>query len=201
MAYEFDVFISYRRHGEWPVWSNEIFRPLFYHWLGEELGRDPRIFSDDDIETGDSWPERLGNALGKSCVLVPLFSRQYFSSLWCQRELAHMFARESRCNYRTAECPHGLIVPAYIHDGRDFPHNVRMIQGAQLQKYTNVRLSKGSPTEERLSEEIRNWVPDVAKAIDGAPQYDPDWMVLAVQSFLEEFAATEAKQLVPPRLA
>jgi TIR domain len=200
MAYDFDVFISYRRHGEWPTWTREIFRPLLYHWLGEELGRDPRIFVDYQIETGDSWPERLGNALGCSRVLVPLFSRQYFSSPWCRSEFALMRAREARCNFRSPACPGGLIVPAHIHDGKDFPESVRSIQGAQLQPYTNVRLSRGSITEERLSDEIRNWVPDIAGATNRAPDHDPAWLTIAAQEFLEQFLLSAPKQLVPPSL-
>lgn len=200
MAYEFDVFLSYRRHGEWPAWVNDVFRPLLYHWLGEELGSEPHIFVDRDIETGDSWPARLGHAIGHSRALVPLFSRQYFSSPWCQRELGLMFARESRCNLRTSEWPHGLIVPAHIHDGQDFPQRVKGIQGAQLQPYTNVRLARGSQTEELLSDEIRKWVPDIANTVRRAPEYDPSWATLAVQSFMDEFASPIPVQRVPPSL-
>lgn len=200
MSYEFDVFVSYRRHGEWPVWAHDIFRPLFYHWLGEELGRDPLIFLDTDIEAGDSWPNRLGNALGRTRVLVPLFSRQYFSSPWCRREFAQMRQRESLLNIRTPENPHGLIVPAHIHDGNGLPAMARDIQAAQLQRYTNVRLSKSSFTEERLSEEIRDWVPDIAKAINRAPACDPAWVTMAAEGFVEEFLAVTPQQLEVPRI-
>jgi len=33
MPYEYDVFVSYRRHAEWPKWVQSIFLPLFNHWL------------------------------------------------------------------------------------------------------------------------------------------------------------------------
>ena len=200
MSYEFDVFVSYRRHGEWPLWTAEVFRPLLYHWLGEELGRDPNIFVDTNIETGDSWPERLGNALGRSRILLPLLSRQYFSSRWCRTEFALMRARESTCNLRSAECPHGLIIPAHIHDGKDFPVSVNAIQSAQLQAYTNVRLAKGSVTEERLSEEIRKWMPDVASAIGRAPEHDAAWVRLAADKFLDALAEQPPRQLTVPSL-
>ena len=58
MPYEHDVFLSYRRHAEWPKWVQRIFLPLFNHWLGEELPG-VRIFIDYDIETGELWPQRL----------------------------------------------------------------------------------------------------------------------------------------------
>jgi hypothetical protein len=122
MSYEYDVFLSYRRHGEWPSWVRVIFMPLFSHWLGEELGRDAKVFVDYEIETGDSWPQKLGKSLGETRVLVALFSRQYFASPWCMRELQHVLSREQACGFRTAQNPAGLIVPASIHDGKDFPH-------------------------------------------------------------------------------
>ncbi len=200
MPYEFDVFVSYRRHCEWPRWVREIFRPLFDHWLGEELGRPYTVFTDYDIETGASWPERLGQALGGSRVLVSLLSRQYFSSPWCQLEFAHMLAREAKCNLRTPQCPRGLIIPAHIHDGQDFPRFALAIQAAQLQPYTNVRLSEGSLTEERLSDEIRKWVPDIAQAISSAPAFDATWTDLAVSNIVKQFAALDPVQTVPPSL-
>jgi hypothetical protein len=142
MSYEYDVFLSYRRHGKWPVWVRDIFMPLFSHWLGEELGRDAAVFVDYHIETGDSWPQKLGKSLGETRVLVALFSRQYFTSPWCMRELQPVLSREQACGFRTPQNPAGLIVPASIH----FPHRVKQIQAAQLQEYTSVRLSKGSIT-------------------------------------------------------
>jgi hypothetical protein len=200
MPYEFDVFVSYRRHYEWPMWVREIFRPLFDHWLGEELGRAHNVFTDYEVESGVSWPQRLGQALGGSRVLVSLLSRQYFSSPWCQLEFAHMRAREVKCNLRTAHCPGGLIIPAHIHDGQDFPKFALEIQAAQLQQYTNVRLAKGGLTEEQLSSEIRKWMPDIVQAINSAPGYDPTWAELAVRDFVQQFAAPEPVQSVPPSL-
>lgn len=199
MAYQHDVFLSYRRHREWPLWVQNVFFPLFAHWLGEEFPN-VSIFVDYEIETGDSWPQRLGQALGQSKILVPLFSRQYFSSPWCQLELGLMLAREANCGFRTAEVPSGLIVPAHIHDGENFPACARAIQAAQLQAFTNIRLSKQSLTEERLSEAIRNWVSDVAAAIRSAPPHQDAWTALAAEAFIRQFATGEAKQTLPPSL-
>lgn len=199
MPYEYDVFLSYRRHAEWPQWVKTVFYPLFAHWLGEEQPG-VKIFIDYEIETGASWPQRLGQALSQSRVLVPLFSRQYFSSPWCQLELSQMSAREASCKFRTAERTGGLIVPAHIHDGDGFPPRAREIQAAKLQKYTNVRLANGSPTEEHLSEEILKWVPDIAAAIKAAPPHDDAWTNLTVDEFVRQFAEGETRQTVPPSL-
>ncbi len=199
MPYEYDAFLSYRRHGEWPQWVQSIFYPLFAHWLGEELPG-VKIFIDYNIETGASWPQRLGLALSQSRVLVPLFSRQYFSSPWCQLELSLMFAREASCGFRTAERPGGLVVPAHIHDGENFPQRAREIQAAKLQPYTNVRLARGSATEEQLSERILQWVPDIAAAIKASPPHDSAWIRLNVDEFVRRFTGGDATQAVPPNL-
>ena len=95
MAYEHDVFISYRRHGDWPGWVRNVFYRLLYHYLSEELGREAHIFLDENIRTGTAWPTYLKNALSKSRVLVALWSPQYFSSEWCLTEIASFIAREN----------------------------------------------------------------------------------------------------------
>src|SRR4029077_16012668 len=141
-----------------------------------------------------------GKTLSESRVLVPLFSRQYFSSPWCQLELSQMCAREERCNFRTAENPRGLMVPSHIHDGDGFPIPARAIQAAKLQAYTNVRLAKGSATEEHLSEEIRGWGPSIANAIRFAPPHDNEWTHLTVEAFVEQSRLGDSKQTAPPSL-
>ena len=200
MAYEHHVFLSYRRFGEWPRWVEEKFLPLFRHWLGEELGSDIQIFFDKEMETGVAWPQKLAHALARSHVLVPLWSRQYFNSPWCKAELSHMLEREKKYGFGTVEHPEGLIIPALIHDGEDLPRYVSDRIPARLQNYTNVRMAKDSPTEEELSRAIYKWVPDVAKAIQCAPSYDPSWDQLAVHTFLAQLNAPRPRQEVPPSL-
>lgn len=197
MGYKYEVFLSYRRHKEWPKWLEYIFLPIFEHWLGEELGYNAEISWDNTIETGVAWPYDLSQKLAQSKILVPLFSRQYFNSNWCITELSLMLAREKECGLCTIKCPGGLIVPAVIHDGNDFPDIVNMVQAAKLQKFTNIRMASDSPTYEKLSELIRDWVPDVAKAIKRAPKYDPKWQDIAVKKLLKQFTIKQQKQKKP----
>lgn len=201
MSYEFHVFLSYRRYGQWPRWVKETFLPKFEHWLGEELGENARVFCDQSLDSGSSWPGRLGAALARSCVLVPLWSRQYFSSEWCRAELAHMRAREEQCGFRTPQRPEGLIIPAQIHDGQDLPQSVRDITAFQLQDCVNICVAKDSPLEEELSGRLRDWVPDIAAAIRRAPAYDTGWNTLAIDRFVELFQMLPPAQVHPPRLS
>jgi hypothetical protein len=77
----------------------------------------------------------------------------------------------------------------------------KLFEPDNTQQYTNVRLSERSRTEEMLSTEIRNWVPDIARAIDRAPAFDPKWIKLAVAQFLTQFDGPGPTQMVPPSLA
>lgn len=200
MEYEYDVFLSYRRYGEWPEWVSQKFMPLFKHYLGEELGCIPKIFFDvESIETGISWPARIQNSLARSRVIVPLFSKQYFSSEWCRHELAHMLARENKCGFATRECPEGLIIPAKIHDGKDFPFIIKNIQCLSLEHCSNVRVAKGSPREEELSCLIEKWMPDIVSAIERAPEYDKSWQELLFDEIVEKLYQ-KPNQVSLPRL-
>lgn len=201
MSYQFDVFISYRRHGAWPTWVADCFLPVFMHWLGEELGRTANVFYDVTLETGHDWPIELGNALASSRILIPLFSRQYFNSNWCKTELALICARERLCGLPTILRPQRLIVPAIIHDGDEIPQAVRSIQAAKLQEYSNAFMTPKSASMEDLSNKLCQWIPDVAKAIKRAPEHDESWIQLAVNEFLKIFDVPETRQEFPPRLA
>jgi hypothetical protein len=198
--YKFDVFLSYRRWKEWPEWVIESFFPIFEHWLGEELGRDPLIFVDQQIESGTSWPLELASALSRSKVLVPLLSRQYFTSNWCKQELAHMFAREKTTGFRTVSNTRGLILPAHLHDGDHYPEAVKQISAVQLQDCSYITIAKKSETAARLEYKIRQWVPDISAAIGFAPPREENWLELAADEFQAVFALTESGQGTPPRL-
>src|SRR5262249_3704332 len=129
LTYEYDIFLSYKRHPEARQWLVEHFQPLLKFHVELELGREPRIFRDDqDIESGDTWPAHLGRALGNSRVLVALWTRTYFHSEWCSRELSAMLAREQDEGLRTAERPGGVIVPVVLHDCEQLPREVAVLQ-------------------------------------------------------------------------
>jgi hypothetical protein len=198
MAYNFDVFLSYRRFMEWPKWVEDRFLPLFRHYLGEELGRSANIFIDTkEIETGVAWPFKLAEGLSQSKVLVCLWSRQYFNSDWCLAELSHMRAREKACGLGTAEHPGGLIVPVIGHDGDDFPAAIRHIQAYHFQDVVNFRMAAGSAIDEALSRKIEQWVPNVKAAIERAPAFDPQWRDAATDDLLAALRRSTSQKSLP----
>jgi hypothetical protein len=200
MPYEYDVFLSYRRHREWTVWVRNEFLPLFEHYLGEELGTDATVFFDEHaIETGTAWPLKLASALAKSKVLVCLWSNQYFSSNWCKTELSLMRARENACRYSTIDRPEGLIVPAVIHGDRYkyLPASEKLTAPFDLIEVVNPRMAPNSPLAEKLASRIAQWAPDVASAVGRAPDFDPEWSSLAEAAMTAVFQPQQSQNVVP----
>jgi hypothetical protein len=199
-SYEYDVFLSYRRRGEWPAWVKKHFYPLLCHWLGEELDRpEPRVYWDEDrLEAGDHYPNELAAALSCSAVLLSLFSRQYFSSPWCKTELELMKAREEMYGYRTPHKRDVLIVAAKIHDSDGFEPDV---QRADLSEFANPRIAPEGGKAEQLADRIMSAVaPPVAAAILAAPLRSEDWLTPAAAAMEETLSLTAPRQDTVPRL-
>lgn len=176
------------------------FSEIFDHYLAEELGQPPRIFLDEQIEAGHVWPEELADALARSKVLVGLWTPLYFSSAWCQSELAHMYARERQCGLRSRGRRGSLIIPATLHDGEDFPTRAKKRQMVDLSAYASPWAVRDGPTTEALAQRIAAWVPTVAHAIQRAPAFDPTWQDLAFEDFMALFTRTNLEQTNLPGL-
>ena len=174
MEYEYDIFVSYKRYGEWTGWVRGEFRRVLDDHLSNALGRPAKIFIDDQIEAGADWPLELGRKLAISRVLVPLFSKMYFGSGWCLKELYAARFKETQLGFRTVDQPAGIIVAARIHDGMkyDLPkhlHECCRIQATDLTDYAITSLKRSSPRFESFEDKVREWVQNSMKpAIDRA---------------------------------
>jgi hypothetical protein len=199
VTYQYDVFLSYRRANDWPRFIENHFLPKFRHWLDATLGRTSSIFFDvRDIETGESWPYRLADSLAHSKVMVCLWSREYFTSRWCEAELTQMLARRKSITGPLGPPP-PLILAVAIHDSEDLDPSLADIQRFPLQDYSNPWIAEGSLVAERLSMELEKLARDVAAALARAPDYDPTWPSLITTEFLRLFEA-RANQDLPPSL-
>ena len=155
MAYEHDVFVSYKRDLETLHWLGEHFVPLLAHRLSLELGREVDIYVHEitaHITPGASWPLELGRELASSRTLIALWTRTYFNSRWCTEEMCRMLAREKETGCRTAENSYGLVVPMVIHDGEDFPQDLEHVQRIELKRVYNTRMRRDSARAEELSD-------------------------------------------------
>jgi hypothetical protein len=194
--YTYDIFLSYKRHRESRQWLVDHFQPLLELFVELELGRPATIFRDDqDTEAGTTWPAHLGNALGGSRVLVALWTKTYFHSEWCSRELSTMLARERDAAMRTAQEPRGLVVPVVLHDCETLPQQLAPIQHVAIREYFNPRMRRDSPLAEELAQRIKEHVaPSVVSAMNAAPSWRDDWPRQTAEEFLAVVKRTD-----PPR--
>jgi hypothetical protein len=195
--YDYDVFLSYRRSNFWPKYVKEHFLPKFRHWLGATLGREPEIYFDEEvIRVGDTWPRHLADGLAHSRVLVCLWTKEYFSSEWCKRELSHMLARRQFLT-EGPQGPPRLIFAVLLHDSEDIDEILTDIQQLPLQKYCNPWMYRHGITAERLSMRIEKFATDVAGAVAQAPNFDPGWAKLTGEEFWGLFEGRAKQEKLP----
>lgn len=200
LGYEYDIFISYRRNQETLAWIKEHFVPLLRLRVELELQRRPTVFVDEsEVESGTSWPAAIGDALGKSRMLIPLWTGNYLTSVWCTAELSHMLSRETDAGLRTAKNPHGLIVPAFIHDGESFPPDLDHIKPFAIQQCFNVRMARNSPRAEELDGALTAQARAIATTIKNAPKWRKRWPMKAAKSFFDRFHRHAEAQTQVPR--
>jgi hypothetical protein len=174
-------------------------RPLLELRVEFELGRKPKIFVDDQIESGTSWPTALGLALGGSRILIPLWTASYLSSVWCTEELSYMLRRESDEKLRTPARPHGVIVPAFIHDGERFPKALQHIQYFEIKDSFSPRMARNSVRAEQLDAALTAQAPAIAACIEHAPAWRKSWPTKAAARFFKKFHQPDRGQRTMPR--
>ncbi|XP_010063509.2 disease resistance protein RUN1 isoform X1 [Eucalyptus grandis] len=109
---EFDVFLNFRGPD-----TRLNFTDHLYHSL-DRAGI--RVFLDDEeIRKGEKIGGELLHAIENSRIFVPIFSRDYASSAWCLRELAHMV----ECSRRSVD---KVILPIFFDVD---PYDVKLRTG------------------------------------------------------------------------
>lgn len=176
MAYQYDVFISYRSKSR--DWLRKVFLPTFRHFLEEEVGKNVSIFVDwHEIQTGNAWEERLKNGLLYSKCLISLLQSTYFESDWCKKEFA-VFEHRSRQNGMLSRVqPGSLVIPVVLHRGRDFPSVVDSLQVRDYQRfyYPNMKGFKKHKEFKELEAEVKTLAREVAQTIQNPLQWQSDW--------------------------
>jgi hypothetical protein len=179
--YQYEIFVSYRRQPPMSAWVQQYFYDELTQWLGSELPDAPRVFIDvEGIDTGDDWPARIRSALLGSCLLVAVWSPDYFRSHWCVAELHTMLARERALKLRTNADPRGLVFPIKFTDGQYFPADVSNIQ---FRDFSNLAYTapafRDSPKYLDFQTEVRDFVQTLAQRLVDAPPWEPNWPVHA----------------------
>ena len=202
MSYEYDIFLSYKRSADTIRWIEEHFQPLLKHAVDFELGRDTKIFWDSNLPEGGSWPLALGQALGSSRIILPIWTKNYFNSDWCVRELSLMLDRERITGRRTPDTSLGMIVPVVIHDCESLEPSIDHIQRYNLSHCYNPRMSREGGKAETLYDNLKDLAPSIGKAIDNAPDWMKEWPQDAADQFMSSLLRSDQpRQTTLPRFS
>ncbi len=194
--YQYDIFVSYRRHDtDWVRWTRENFAGSIRSLLAPKLTRTVEVFIDEQIEPGAPWPDYLAGALARSRVLVPLLSRNYFCSPWCRLEFSLMYQREQQLRTQYPKAPWRLIFPFVIDDGDSFPIAARKIQCVGIHSFANPIWPAGTVRHAQLAEVIRPCCEEIARALAQGPRFDPGWEQLT-QEGMDTLFETQVRQQV-----
>ncbi|MEK6258363.1 MAG: toll/interleukin-1 receptor domain-containing protein [Planctomycetota bacterium] len=193
MDYEYDVFLSYTRQFPFGDWVLNHFLPLLRPYLNQAVNRTAEVFVDqEEIATGDAWPERLQRALACSRCQIAVWCPSYFQSEWCRRECGVMLHRERKVGLRTLKKPGGLVVPINVFDGEHFPSATKSIQYSDCRRF--FRVGEGFTKTELyvdFQSQLIPWVDDVAAAIRRAPPWSKQWLTA-------KWLAVQNNDLLPP---
>lgn len=166
MAYEWDVFFSYKRDKESNDWHQRVMQKVAY-WCSQELGRDAKFFFDtESIPIGKQWPATLKNGLLNSRCLLCVWSPMYFRSEWCVSEWLTFVQREALIGTP-------LIAPASYFDGSTFPERAKNTQCIDFSPFAST-MPRFWDTECAVDFEpvLRKFAQALANLIKSAPDHD-----------------------------
>nr|BFE53269.1 hypothetical protein GCM10017745_66960 [Saccharothrix mutabilis subsp. capreolus] len=178
-VYEYDVFISYRREGvQLPAWLRTHFYPLLVESLDNSTDREVKIFFDERVPGGTSWPMVLRSALSRARILVAICSPKYFTDEWCLAEWETMAQRERISGMVSPEVPLGLIYPVIFCDSETFPEFAHQRRLQDFRPW-NVSFRQYDTTIEyiRFSREVERVSVELLQHIENAPEWRADWPV------------------------
>jgi hypothetical protein len=177
--YEFDVFLSYSRKGGSLGWVHHHFYPKLRDCLTDETGEEPKIFVDEHMGPGKRWTIDLERALGRSKLLVSIYSPQYFRSEWCLAEWKSMAAREELLGLASPDLTQGLIIPILYSDSRNFPEYGRDRMWHDMKGLDLPDLMFQQTTDWlKFHNKMRRIAENLADLLTKVPEWRPDWPII-----------------------
>jgi TIR domain len=176
VAYEYDVFISYRRRSPFHEWVRDLFHPQLVDALRKELPVEPRLFRDEtEMEAGTRWSASLRAKLSRSRLVVAILSPPYFyDSKWCPAEWRTITAREQAAGVDLATS--SLLIPVRFSDGDSFPAAARARQAHDLSRFNNLeRGHRDSPLFLEFKDEMDVLARLVRDRLKTVPAWKNDW--------------------------
>lgn len=158
-------------------WVRNHLCPVLRRQLESEMNEEPRVFVDEDIDTGSAWPELLARKLHRSCCLLTVWTPQFFRSKWCLAEWKSMQLREQRLGLLTTENPKGLVYPVVFADGDFFPEEAKRIQSRlDLRDYAYPYLQfRESAKYLDFHDKVRQVAQELVRMLGRTPAWDSNW--------------------------
>lgn len=183
MAYEFDLFVSYRHSTAAKAWVRDIFVPELRKWLDESLPHQVSIFLDtESIRAGMNWHAALRGRLLASKCLVAVLNGPYFSSDYCTAEWHTFVEREKLLGLGTVENPRGLITPIRFFDGQHYAPMLGTKQALDMTSWASTaKAFIDSPTFMQFQAAVQALAQQLAAAdgpILAPPDHCDDWPVV-----------------------
>jgi hypothetical protein len=97
-----------------------------------------------------------------------------------------MLERERIHGYRTISNPCGLIFPTVINDGETMPIQISTIQKIEMQEFFKLTLNKDGQKHTEFEDKVKLLVKKIAKVIDDVPNWQQDWQIEAINSFVSQ---------------
>lgn len=168
--FEYDIFISYTHLDNKPLskekegWISR-FHYSFSIRLAQLLGREPKIWRDNNLQGNDEFSDEIIDKLNKSKILLTVISPRYLESRWCIDEL-HGFlkAAESNIGIRAGNKSRVFkIIKTYVPYDRH-PDEIRGLDGYNFCKLDeNDRPREFSPEKgSRYYQDFWEHLDDVA---------------------------------------
>lgn len=177
--YQYDVFISYQRTSPTvPLWIKNHFYPRLSELLDDNADFDVKIFYDEQVPVGVTWPKKLQGALRQTRILLPVCSPKYFQDEWCLAEWHSMAKREEILGMSSVENPESLIYPVIFSDSDNFPQYARERRMRSFkdlnQPYPQFQASQAYLDFHHAMGLV---AADLVKVIEHSPDWRPDWPV------------------------
>lgn len=181
MAYQYHVFVSYRRKPPAQTWVHDLFVPELRNWMGTELGYGDVFFDEDSIGEGSSYTPKLQSALRASRVMISVLTAEYGQSPWCTIEYRSMMAREKLNGMRTPDNPGGLILPVKFSLSSAFPKAFADVNPVDFSSFATANPAfRSSALFSDFSAAIRRLCTPLSAMLGAVPAYDPDCKVLTI---------------------
>jgi TIR domain len=179
-GYEFDVFLSYSRKGGSPGWVHNHFFPRLRDCLTDEIGYVPNIFIDYQMDPGTVWTADLERSIGRSKILVSVYSPQYFRSDWCVAEWKSMAAREDLLGLASTDLTQGLIVPVLYSDSANFPEYGRDRMWHDMKGLDSPDpMFQQTPDWLHFHKKMRGIAANLAELLAMVPDWQPGWPIVS----------------------